>query len=199
MVTLHFIVKSAWRRTFHASEILPNTSLGCTSGTAEVLRMMERACYRYYTSFIHSSSYWGQNREKDYALNGIPLGIINEEKDLGVVIGQALKVGKQCFKATSKRNQILGMIKRSFTGRSKDIIIPLYKSLVKRHNDYCVQALSSFEPSALSNMLIATVLCKLFTLYSCSRKVENLQQGCVACCILNQIHFIFHTNGHVRR
>jgi len=49
-------------------------------------------------------------------------------------------VGKQCHKAASKGNQILGIIKRSFTRRSKDIIIPLYKSLVRPHLDYCVQA-----------------------------------------------------------
>jgi len=37
-------------------------------------------------------------------------------------------------------NQVLGMIKRTFTSRSKEIKIPLYKSLVRPHLDYCVQA-----------------------------------------------------------
>jgi len=37
-------------------------------------------------------------------------------------------------------NCILGMIKRSFQNRSKDIILPLYKSLVRPHLEYCVQA-----------------------------------------------------------
>jgi len=81
-----------------------------------------------------------KNREEDYALNGIPLGTIIEEKDLGVIIFPDLKVGKEYNKAASKGNQSLGMIKRSFSSRSKDIIIPLYKSLVGPHLDYCVQA-----------------------------------------------------------
>jgi len=45
-----------------------------------------------------------RNRKEDYALNGVPLGIIKEEKDLGVIISQNLKVGKQCFKAAFKAN-----------------------------------------------------------------------------------------------
>jgi len=59
--------------------------------------------------------------------NGVPLGIIKEEKDLGVFVSQDLKVGKQSFKAASKGNQVLGMIKRTFT-----------KS-IKRDNDTVVQ------------------------------------------------------------
>jgi len=81
-----------------------------------------------------------KNKEEHYVLNGAPLGVIKEEKDLGAIVCQKLKVGKPCFKTASKGNQVLGMIKRTFTSRSKEIIIPLYKSLVRPHLDYCVQA-----------------------------------------------------------
>jgi len=49
-----------------------------------------------------------KNRNEDYALNGIPLHRIKEEKDLGITICQDLKVGKQCFKAAYKGYQVLG-------------------------------------------------------------------------------------------
>jgi len=52
-------------------------------------------------------------REEQYALNGVPLGIIKEEKDLGVIVVQNLKVDKQCFKAALEGNQVLGMQGRS--------------------------------------------------------------------------------------
>ena len=39
-----------------------------------------------------------------------------------------LKCEKHCSAAVSKANRILGMIKRNFTDRSKEVIIPLYKS-----------------------------------------------------------------------
>jgi len=41
------------------------------------------------------------NRKEAYELNGVLLGIIKKEKDLGVSVSQDLKVGKQCFKAAS--------------------------------------------------------------------------------------------------
>jgi ribonucleases P/MRP protein subunit RPP40 len=64
---------------------------------------------------------------------------INEEKDLGVIISRSLKVGKQCAKAASKGNQILGLIKRTFISKKKNIL-NLYKSLVRPHLEYCIQA-----------------------------------------------------------
>jgi hypothetical protein len=37
-------------------------------------------------------------------------------------------VGKQCFRAANKGNQILGLIKITFISRKKNIILNLYKS-----------------------------------------------------------------------
>jgi len=39
-----------------------------------------------------------------------------------------LKCSKQCLKAVSTANKVLGMIKRSFSIRDKDIILQLCKS-----------------------------------------------------------------------
>ena len=45
----------------------------------------------------------------------------------------------QCKEVVSKANGIFGMIKRNFTYRTKETILPLYKSLVRPHLDYCSQ------------------------------------------------------------
>ena len=45
-----------------------------------------------------------------------------------------------CYKAASKANSVLGMISRTISSRSKDIMLNLYKSLVRPHLEYCVQA-----------------------------------------------------------
>ena len=37
-------------------------------------------------------------------------------------------------------NQVLGMIYRTFAYKSRDIILPLYKSLLHLYLEYCVQA-----------------------------------------------------------
>ena len=44
---------------------------------------------------------------------------ITEEKDLGVIIRNNLKVGKLCDKAANKGNQILGLLKRTIISRNR--------------------------------------------------------------------------------
>ena len=51
-----------------------------------------------------------------------------------------LKVDKQCSKAANEANKRLGMIHRNFKCKAKKVILPLYKSIVRPHLDYCVQA-----------------------------------------------------------
>ena len=84
--------------------------------------------------------YFGFNNDTDkLMLGGKILNEVDVEKDLGVLIQNNLKVDKQCNKAANEANKILGMIRRSFVYRDANIILPLYKSLVRPHLDYCIQ------------------------------------------------------------
>ena len=60
------------------------------------------------------------------------------ERDLGAMVQCNLKVDKQCCKATNEANRKLGMIKRGFKNKSKEIMLPLYKSMVRPHLEYCI-------------------------------------------------------------
>jgi ribonuclease P/MRP protein subunit RPP40 len=80
------------------------------------------------------------NGEAKYFMGGRELAVVKEEKDLGVIISQDLKVSKQCAIAAKKGYQMLGLIYRTFISKKKAIIIKLYKALVRPHLDYCVQA-----------------------------------------------------------
>ena len=71
-------------------------------------------------------------------MSGNKLGTVDEEKDLGVIVSKDLKWDKQCSQAVKKANRMLRVIKRNFTDRSKETIMPLYKSLVRPHLEYCV-------------------------------------------------------------
>jgi ribonuclease P/MRP protein subunit RPP40 len=84
--------------------------------------------------------HFGYNNPKNTFLLGSQiLDSVKEEKDLGVLITDDLKVSNQCVKVVKTANQVLGMIKRTFTFKTTDNLLQLYKSLVRPHLEYCMQ------------------------------------------------------------
>jgi len=67
------------------------------------------------------------NNLVEYDMNDVKLECISQEKDLGVIISEDLKCQKQCSEAARKANRMLGMIKRNFIDRSKEMIIHCIK------------------------------------------------------------------------
>ena len=59
-----------------------------------------------------------------------------EEKDLGVIIDDALKFHKQTAASTKKVNNILGVMKRTFMELDFRTLPLLYKSMVRPHLEY---------------------------------------------------------------
>ena len=62
------------------------------------------------------------------------------EHYLGILVDARLKFSEQCNKAANSANAVLGMIKRTITNKRKDIIVKLYKGLVRPKLEYCIQA-----------------------------------------------------------
>ena len=84
------------------------------------------------------------NGQVHYVMDGNNLESVEEERDLGVIIQGNLKVDKQSAKAAKTANSVLGIIRKCFINKGVDIILPLYKSLVRPRLEYCVQAWSPF-------------------------------------------------------
>ena len=57
---------------------------------------------------------------------------------MGVIISSDLKCSNQCTQACSKANKMLGMTKRTISYKKPEIIVRLYKALVRPHLEYCV-------------------------------------------------------------
>ena len=62
------------------------------------------------------------------------------ERDLGVVIDESLNFNRQRAIAVLSANLIMGIISRSYSCRTKDNTLNLYKSLVRPRLEYCCQA-----------------------------------------------------------
>ena len=67
------------------------------------------------------------------------------EKDLGVVIHSTLKPAVHIANCVKKANQMLGMIQRTITYKNKRILLLMYKTLVRPHLEYVVQAWSPHQ------------------------------------------------------
>ena len=80
------------------------------------------------------------NMDEEYKMGGAVLGRTTQEKDLGVTFSADMKVSEQCGIAASKGNQILGLIRRTIMYKEKQLIVPLYKAIVRPHLEYCIQA-----------------------------------------------------------
>ncbi len=66
----------------------------------------------------------------------IELEYTKQEKDLGVTVDGTLAFEQHCELAISKANRVLGIIRRSFKYVDKDVMLTLYKSLVRPHLEY---------------------------------------------------------------
>jgi Reverse transcriptase (RNA-dependent DNA polymerase)/Endonuclease-reverse transcriptase len=76
------------------------------------------------------------------SVNRMELETIEEEKDLGVFIRSDLKSSTQCVKSAARARRIVGMIRRNFRKLDKEDFLLLYKTYVRPHLEYCVQAWS---------------------------------------------------------
>ena len=73
-----------------------------------------------------------------YVMDGQTWHTVDSEKDLGVMISSDLKSSNQCIQPCSKANKMLGMIKRTISYKKLEIMVRLYKTLVRPHLEYCV-------------------------------------------------------------
>ena len=78
--------------------------------------------------------------DKEYKMGDAVLGRTTQPKDLGITFSADMKVLEQCGIAASKGNQIIGLIRRTIMYKEKQLIVPLYKAMVRPHLEYCTQA-----------------------------------------------------------
>ena len=76
--------------------------------------------------------HWGNLRYK-YRLGRERLESSLKKKDLRLSVDERLKMSWQCALAAQKFNHILGCIKRSVASMMREVIQPLYSTLMRFH------------------------------------------------------------------
>ncbi len=93
----------------------------------------------FYVKKCHILQVGTRNLKYDYEISGVKLESVQCVKDLGVRIASNHKFSQQCKDAAGKANRMLGFININISLKNKDIILPLYNSLVRPHLQYAVQ------------------------------------------------------------
>ena len=92
------------------------------------------------------------NRRFRYRLGNVEIQEANEEKDLGVWFDVSMKPSIMCERAAKDANKALGMIARTFHYRTKDVLIPLYKTFVRPKLEYASVAWSPWLAKDISEL-----------------------------------------------
>jgi len=72
----------------------------------------------------------------DYSMKGRQLDVVATERALGVIISSNLKVTEHCYEAYNKANRMLGLLKRTVKYKNPEMMVRLYRSLVRPHLEY---------------------------------------------------------------
>ena len=90
--------------------------------------------------------------DEEYKIGGAVLGRTTQENDLGVTFSAGMNVSKQRGIAASKGNQILGLIRRTIMYKEKQLIVPLYKAIVRPHLEYCIQTWRPYRKKVIDKL-----------------------------------------------
>ena len=77
-----------------------------------------------------------KNERYEYKMGGEKLEEVEEEKDLGVWTHSSMKPTTHCEKAATNANRALGLMLRSFHYRTKDTLVPLFKTFVRSRLEF---------------------------------------------------------------
>ena len=80
-----------------------------------------------------------KNMQSNCNISNQQLPTTDQQQDMGIIVTEDLKWQKQTEKRCKTVNRALGFIARNCRYKTKELILPLYKSLVRPHLEHVVQ------------------------------------------------------------
>ena len=74
-----------------------------------------------------------------YSFNGIILNSIECDKDLGVITTSNLLWNDQIKGCIAKANKMISWVIRNLVSRDKNVMLNIYKTIIRPHSEYCTQ------------------------------------------------------------
>ena len=81
------------------------------------------------------------------------LEAVRDEKDLGVILDEKLKCDTHTVTQVNKANRVLGLVRRTFDNLDEEMLVLLYKSLVRPHMDVKQEEMLEAVPGRATRLL----------------------------------------------
>ena len=85
-----------------------------------------------------------RNQKAHYFLNGERLLLSEAQRDLGVLMHESQKASRQVQQVVKKANGILTFIAKGLEFKNREVLLQLYRVLVRSHLECCVQFWSPY-------------------------------------------------------
>ena len=96
-----------------------------------------------------------KNPHSKYYLNNIELPVITSEKDLGVLVSSDWKWEQNIHAIVNKATSVAAWVLRTIVTRSPDIMLNIYKTIIRPHLEYCVQLWSPLPSHGNWNLIMS--------------------------------------------
>jgi transposase len=90
-----------------------------------------------------------------YYMGDVLLPIVETEKDLGVTISKNLDFTDYINSCINKANSLIAWVTRTFISREKEVMLKVYKSMIRPHMEYCVQLWSPLPAHGNWRLILA--------------------------------------------
>ncbi len=107
---------------------------------------------KFNTDKCHILHVGRTNPKYSYSLGNSKLTSVEEERDLGVIIENTLKNGRQCERAARSANGVLSQILRAFSYRDKKVLPSIFKTYVRPHLEFAAPVWNPHRQSDIETL-----------------------------------------------